>query len=91
MRRVALIRIIKFDAKTVMIKEKGSFNLYAARNKLIPKNKKKQATKTNRHCRIHHNKYDIMLKKIEERQNCKIESWDLDSQRRSSWEKLLFC
>jgi len=67
--------MIKFDAKTVMMKEKGSFNLYAARNKLIPKNKKKQATKTNRHCLIHHNMYAIVLRRIEEHRNCMVESW----------------
>ena len=77
MRRVALIRMNKFDAKIVMMKEKGSFSLYAARNKLIPKNKKKQAVRTNRHCRIHHNMYDIILRKIEEDQNCKMKSRDL--------------
>jgi hypothetical protein len=58
--RVALMRIKRFEAKTVIIKKKGSFNVYAALNRLIPKNKKKPAIVTNRHCRIHQNKYDTV-------------------------------
>ncbi len=43
------MRIIRFEAKTVMIKENGSSSLYAAINKLIPKMRKKDAASTSRH------------------------------------------
>jgi len=53
--------MIKFEAKKVMIKEKGSSSLYAATNRLIPKNRKKAAIKTNKHCLIHQNIRDMIL------------------------------
>jgi hypothetical protein len=42
-RRVALMRMMKFDAKNVMINEKGSGIWYAIYRRFIPKRIKKMA------------------------------------------------
>jgi hypothetical protein len=52
-RRAALMRIIRFDEKKVMINQNGSFKWYARIKRWMPKNKKKQRAKVSMICLIH--------------------------------------